>query len=166
MAAFVFPQRLIRVGSAGWPVLKAAGDQEYSVIRLFAARSGRSFLFSTADTSSVNSINLLEIMRISHFLLIMFALMGGACSSDHYFKDQQAFSAYVSQLGVSNLSASAAVSRLSTEGFTCYPIKSSFTCVRNVGGLACDQKQMITFLSTNTNNSPLKVWADFGQVCL
>jgi hypothetical protein len=29
-----------RVGSTGWPVLKAAGDQEYSVIRQFAVDSG------------------------------------------------------------------------------------------------------------------------------
>jgi hypothetical protein len=33
-------QGLQGVGSAGCPVLKAAGDQDYSVIRQFAARSG------------------------------------------------------------------------------------------------------------------------------
>jgi hypothetical protein len=31
----------IRVGSAGWSVLKAAGDQEYSVIRQYSAKSSQ-----------------------------------------------------------------------------------------------------------------------------
>jgi hypothetical protein len=49
MSAFLKPDRPLWVGSAGWPVLKAAGDQEYSVIRQFAARSGLSRIRRTAD---------------------------------------------------------------------------------------------------------------------
>jgi hypothetical protein len=42
MTVPVVPEIPLRVGSTGWRVLKAAGDQEYIVIRQFAANSGTS----------------------------------------------------------------------------------------------------------------------------
>jgi hypothetical protein len=42
--------RPLRVGSVGWPVLKAASDQEYSVIRLFTIRAGHLKTRSIAAT--------------------------------------------------------------------------------------------------------------------
>jgi hypothetical protein len=105
-------------------------------------------------------------MSIRYVIFLFVALAASACASEHSFKNEQEFAAYVSHLGLSALSASSAISKVTAEGFTCYPQKSSLYCVREVKGLVCNQKQIIGLPSPETNQNPLKVSINFGLVCL
>lgn len=103
-------------------------------------------------------------IRYIQFLIVAFLV--SACA-DHSFKDEQEFTSYVSQLELSALSLPSAISKVTTEGFTCYPQKNALHyCVREVKGLVCKQKQIIGLSSAETIQNSLKVFTKFGLVCL
>jgi hypothetical protein len=101
-----------------------------------------------------------------HVLFLLIAPAASACASEHSFKNEQEFASYVSKLGLSALTAPSAISKVTAEGFTCYPQKNFLYCVREVKGLVCNQKQIIGLPPPETNQIPLKVSTDFGLVCL
>ena len=105
-------------------------------------------------------------MSIRYVPFFLVALAASACSSEHSFKNEQEFASYVSHLELSGLTAPSAISKVTAEGFTCYPQKSSLCCVREIKGLVCNQKQIIGLPLLETNQIPLKVSTDFGLVCL
>jgi len=107
-----------------------------------------------------------EIMSVRYFLFLLLALTASVCASELSFKSKQEFASYVSCLGLSGITVSSAISKVTAEGFTCYPQKESLYCVRKVKGLVCNQKQVIGLPSAETNQIPLKVFTDFGLVCL
>ena len=104
-------------------------------------------------------------MSIRHVPFLLMAVSATACA-DQSFKNEEEFTFYVSQLGLSGLTVSSAISKVTAEGFTCYPQKNSLYCVREVKGLVCEQKQIIGLPSPETNQNPLKVSTKFGLVCL
>ena len=105
----------------------------------------------------------MSIRYVPFFLVILAA---SAYASEHSFKNKQEFTSYVSHLGLINLTAQSAISKVTAEGFTCYPQKNSLYCVRELNGLVCNQKQIINLPLPETNQNPLKVSTDFGLVCL
>jgi hypothetical protein len=111
-------------------------------------------------------------MRVSglrstrYVLLLLIACSATACV-DHKFKNEQAFTAYVSQLALPGLTLPSAIARVTAEGFSCYPQKNaSHYCVREVGGAVCKQKQIINLFSTEEDQIPLNVSTKLGSVCL
>jgi|GEM_PF-1377275 hypothetical protein len=105
-------------------------------------------------------------MRIRYILFLLLALTARVCASELSFKNEHEFASYVSRLGLSGITVSSAISKVTTEGFTCYPQKESLYCVREVKGLVCNQKQVIGLPLAETNQIPLKIFTDFGLVCL
>jgi len=105
-------------------------------------------------------------MSIRYVPFFLVTLAASACASEHSFKNEQEFASYVFHLGLSDLTAQSAISKVAAEGFTCYPQKNSLYCVNEVKGLVCNQKQIINLPLPETNQMPLKVSTDFGLVCL
>jgi hypothetical protein len=105
-------------------------------------------------------------MSIRYVTFLLVALAASACASEHSFKNEQEFTSYVSHLGLSGLTAPSAISKVTAEGFICYPQKNFLYCVREVKGLVCIQKQIISLPLPEVNQIPLKVSSNFGLVCL
>jgi hypothetical protein len=111
-------------------------------------------------------------MRVSglrstrYVLLLLIACSATACT-DHAFKNERAFTAYVSQLALSGLTLPSAIARVTAEGFSCYPQKdASHYCLREISDVVCKQKQIINLFSTGADQAPLKVSTKLGSVCL
>jgi hypothetical protein len=105
-------------------------------------------------------------MSIRNVITLFILLSASACASENSFKNEQEFASYVSQIGLSNLSMSSAVSKVTAEGFSCYPQKDTTYCIREIKELVCIQKQNISLLSSENTRNPLKVSTKLWLVCL
>ena len=105
-------------------------------------------------------------MCIRNILFSLFVIVASGCASGHSFKNQEEFESYVSHLGLSGIAVPSAMSKVTAEGFTCYPQKNSIYCVREIKELVCIQKQIISLPSLEVSQTPFKISSNLGLVCL
>ncbi|MFD0912058.1 hypothetical protein [Methylophilus luteus] len=111
-------------------------------------------------------MRLSELISTRYVLWLLIACSATACTDDK-FKNEQAFTDYVAQLALADLTLPSAIARLTAEGFNCYPEKNaSHYCLREIGGAVCKQRHIIHLFSTEADQTPVKITTKFGLVCL